>query len=636
MGDFVINVLSKILFVTLDRDLYKIIVYLVILLITIIFIGIYSKKWKWLINRRVIMRIIISGVIFFLSNLVLEYSLYVAISGWSVSGFLIIIAFFFNKYSIFPENLIISYLKKIYNNHDLDNCDEFSNKKPFFALSIPSKVEYLYIIAQNLMNLGNFYGAYKIYLQIDELPLFDDERSRLKVLKAQLFSLIGDINSAENLLSEIDLQKYTDLIQNSKFVFSLIEEQKGNFNKANELLNEALEYEDSNYIILNNIGRMKFFRGNKLEQLRYYERAFKHKSTGKSSEHIVYKNLIDSLLLNCKYKEAASKFKEYEQKFSEGTFLDRLSFVEYKISYGRQTKNRKLILEAIATMLFVIMPNLPEKKQLQILISALRIVNNLPTMKPVINVKSIIVTLPDVHVNQTQLLTLLFSTKLKWSEIQSLNFKERFLINKEIMTILERITSSNLITPFKDIERSLEDFFINSLNKIDKVITETDKHFVYDIWKWEKNLLYARRFLQRNMRSKDLPNYIEKTISILKDLKKELVDRGAFISSLEAELDLIDEIISLIPAIKDKKKKKIFIKNATEEIITTSEKMLNIERKALSADYYLRMAFYSMKLQKPDLCKKNYKAFLDSGISVHHYSNWIRKYAGEVEHFLFS
>ena len=116
-------------------------------------------------------------------------------------------------------------------------------------------------------------------------------------------------------------------------------------------------------------------RGNDLEAMRYYEKALfsAGDKVKKRSKSIAFQNLIDLYVRNGELEKASRTFEEFKTEFSNGGIYDKVRFFSYQMVYGSQNRNSSLILDSIAAPKDVI-PSLPKKNQLIMLVSTLKAV----------------------------------------------------------------------------------------------------------------------------------------------------------------------------------------------------------------------------------------------------------------------
>ncbi len=609
-------------------------------ILAIIIIGSRHEEWRWLINRRVLFRIILSLLISVVTTLLFKRSLVLSLLGYSSAAVVAVIGLIFSENVIFPENLLLRLTKRKYEALDFNEGQNLPDKKIFFGLSVPFKIEYLHILARYLLDNDDLHGAYRVYKRIESFSLFDSERTRLNIIKAQLFCLAGNIKGAELILSKMDISHYPELKTSFLISSSLLAESKGNLEEASDLLSEALkESEDkADIVVINNLGRLKYMRGNDLEAMRYYEKALfsAGDKVKKRSKSIAFQNLIDLYVRNGELEKASRTFEKFKTEFSNGGIYDKARFFSYQMVYGRQIGNRSLILDSIAAILIDVIPSLPKKSQLIMLVSTLKAVYDLSPITPMLTINSLTVTMPDVHDNLTQLLTLLYAVRQKWEEISMLPFEKLFELNKELFYILTRLADSNLIEPFRQIYGELCSFFRDSIDSIDRKVLSLGEPFVYERWQWENNRLFAARFFQKEMNQAEWPGYLTKVVDHMEDLIQELDDNDAVLLSVEAKLNLVDEVLATIDHKSGSSIQNDLIEKSRKYLTETDNQITAIGNHVSFCSFYIRIAFYAMTLGECSLCSKYYNSFLATGIAVQQFSQWIRQYFAEVERYILS
>jgi tetratricopeptide (TPR) repeat protein len=572
------------------------------------------------------------------TTLLFKRSLVLSLLGYSSAAVIAVIGLIFSENVIFPENLFLRLIRRKYEALDFNEGQNLPDKKIFFGLSVPFKIEYLHILASYLLDNDDLHGAYRVYKRIESFSLFDSEKARLNIIKAQLFCLAGNIKGAELILSKMDISHYPELKTSFLISSSLLAESKGNLEEASDLLSEALkESEDkADTVVINNLGRLKYMRGNDLEAMRYYEKALfsAGDKVKKRSKSIAFQNLIDLYIRNGELEKASKTFEEFKSEFSNGGIYDKVRFFSYQMVYGRQIRNRSLILDSIAAVLIDVIPSLQKENQLIMLVSTLKAVYDMSPITPMLTINSLTVTMPDVHDNLTQLLTLLYAVRQKWEEISMLPFENLFELNKELFNILTRLADSNLIEPFRQIYGELCSFFRDSIDSIDQKILNLDDPFVYERWKWENNRLFAIRFFQKEMNQAEWPRYLTKVVDRMEDLIQELDDNDAVLLSIEAKLNLVDEVLATIDHQRGSSIQNKLIEKSRKNLAEADNQITAIGNHVSFCSFYIRIAFYAMTLGECSLCSKYYNSFLATGITVQQFSQWIRQYFAEVEKYV--
>ncbi len=604
--------------------------------LVLVFKGVYSKKHRWLLNRRVLFRLILAGLIVILTSVFARDNLLAQILNYTVAAIISIVSVFFNRHMIFPENLILRSL-----NQRMIQQLEFGEQPILRFLyvfsSVPFKIRYHSLVAQIHMWRERLSDALTQYERILRLPLFEDERRKAELAKAQVLCLIGRINGAESLLSGIDVEKYPDLRINRTFVEALVEEQKGNLERAYDLMNRILDSAADDPIVLNNIARLNYMRSMKLDMISFYKRALQKSATGshhRGVRHTIYRNLIDAYLLDNQEKHARETLEDYRTEFENSGLLDRLELTNCRIEFGRQTGDRELVIDAIAAIFLDILPRLSEQRKLHLLVSSLRIVKNLPPIVPVLNVRGIRVAVPAAHDNITLLTVVLSSVKQNWKKIQTLEFKERFLLNKEVFLILDNMRGSNLIEPFEPMLSSLEEFFVASVEELQHTIDSIESAFVFERWRWENERLFLMRFLRQGIEQDCLYKQSQKILSDLTELSKILQDNGAILDWIEASLNLLDEELFWLTCSQHEKIRNFHLERMRKNLIILSNKVLSIGKRVPFPAIHIRLSYYALVVGNLEISRTHLDEFKNTGISILHFDSWIQKYYADVENAL--
>ena len=261
---------------------------------------------------------------------------------------------------------------------------------------------------------------------------------------------------------------------------------------------------------------------------------------------------------------------------------------------------------------------------------------DLSPITPMLTINSLLITMPDVHDNLTQLLTLLYAVRQKWGEISMLPFEDLFVLNKELFNIHTRLAGSNLIEPFRQIYGELCSFFRDSIDSIDRKVLSLGEPFVYERWQWENNRLFAARFSQERMNQAEWPRYFAKVVDHMEDLIQELDDNDAVLLSIEAKLNLVDEVLATIGHESGSSIHNKLIEKSRKYLAEADNQITDIGNHVSFCSSYIRISFYAMTLGECSLCSKHYNCFLETRVSVNQFSHWVRQYFAEVERYVLS
>jgi tetratricopeptide (TPR) repeat protein len=578
----------------------------------------------------------LAGLVAFLTAVFARDNLVAQIFGYTGAAIIMIVSFFFNRHMIFPENLILKRLSQ----RLIERLESSEQPIPRFLYgfsSAPFKIRYHSLIAQIHVWRERLSDALKEYEKISELPLFEDERRKAELAKAQVFCLAGRMKGAETLLSGIDVEKHPDLMVNRTFVEALVEEQKGNLERAYDLMNSILDIASDDPIVLNNIARLNSMISIRLDMISFYKKALQKSAEGshhRGIRHTIYRNLIDAYLLDGYRDRALETLRDYRTEFDNNDLLDRLEIISCQIDFGRQTGDRALVIDTIATMFIDVLPRLSEQQKLHMLVSSLRIVKNLSPIVPVMNVRGIKVALPAVHDNITLLTVVLSGVKQNWKKIQTLEFRERFLLNKEVFLILDRMRGSDCTDSFGPMLSSLEEFFASSEVEIQHTIDRIESSFVFERWRWENERLFLMRFLRQEIEQDHLYKQTKKILDDLTELSEILRRNGAILGWIEARLNLLDEELFWLNSSQHDEIRKFHLERMRENLILVSEKVRSIGNHAAFPAIHIRLSYYALAAGNLEMSRKHLQEFKNTRISILHFDSWIRGYYADVENAL--
>ncbi|HOB20652.1 MAG TPA: tetratricopeptide repeat protein [Candidatus Atribacteria bacterium] len=123
-----------------------------------------------------------------------------------------------------------------------------------------------------LLRRGEFEQARQVFGRlIIEYPHSDPVRNRAKVNQALAYWKLGDLDTALDMLTEVH-NKLRNSRTYSILGYLLIE--AGDLEKALEFNLEALDYDDTDEEILDNLGQIYYLKGDLDEALRYFGKAY--------------------------------------------------------------------------------------------------------------------------------------------------------------------------------------------------------------------------------------------------------------------------------------------------------------------------------------------------------------------------
>ena len=143
------------------------------------------------------------------------------------------------------------------------------------------KANYMMAYGVLLLRYGQFEKAKDLFLQAEHAPgITKDEKKQLRVNFAIAQWKMGDLDSAINQL-KIALQAGETGLIDGTLGYVLIEKarQTGDFAEAEEFNAKALEYDDEDPVVLDNMGQLNLAKGDKDKALQYFEKAHAAKET---------------------------------------------------------------------------------------------------------------------------------------------------------------------------------------------------------------------------------------------------------------------------------------------------------------------------------------------------------------------
>lgn len=167
------------------------------------------------------------------------------------------------------------------------------------------KVAYVMAYGVLLMRFRRFEESREMFLRAEKnRAITKGERSQLRINYAICQWKLGNLDSAIENLKIAKQQANTGVIYGS-LGYILIEKarQTGDFTEAIALNEEALEYDEDDGVILDNMGQLNLAMGNKEKALEYFTRA--HEVKPKQVDTLYY---LATLALERGEKEEARKY----------------------------------------------------------------------------------------------------------------------------------------------------------------------------------------------------------------------------------------------------------------------------------------------------------------------------------------
>ena len=545
-------------------------------------------------------------------------------AGWITSILLALLAIYtFVAYHaatrpIFPETSVIAHLADLVREGRYTEIEKRFPKRPLYIRGIPGRIKWNLLCARKLMTQEQprLRDAYEMYSELLSFPLFEKEENNIRLNQVLVLFLLGDTNKAKSIFErtkqKIDQDKYYEIL----YLQSLFDERAGEFEKARQsLLSAVSEHDNVKDIqlarIYNNLGRMEKLLGNTTNTSHYYRKSaelalhFKEKYL----IHIAYPNLIDTYLLDGDNKNAASFLDEYSNLIDKDNIDDLLKFNNYKLEYARQTKNKILMLDTLTQGRINILPKISAQEQLVFEISELRIRWNSGCG---------------------------WDEKLFWvrhylPEYLKLEFPGRHFVLKEVFNILRDLAKTNNLGPFADLFSQLLDFMGRSKKDIDQYVLELPDYCVDERCFWEKEKAFLRKIQKPDTPPINLIDLCESIFEHLRNIKDIQLQHGNPLSAIEADLDIADECMGVIQAIRDIAAIDYLRKNMLKHLDNACRDFEKFRQYPASNKYIVRIARYALFVGDKERAREYFDNFVRSKISIYHYAAWIQKYYKELD-----
>lgn len=545
--------------------------------------------------------------------------------------FILIISGIFTWGKIFED--VINWIKKhnpitytLSKYEEYYKCGEYDNA----LLALESKSIwkhfplYKYLINKLAANTYLIYGKEKLCFQsIEKAYVYaqsEERKIELNKIKIQLFIIAGSVNSAKEILKDMknnpDISSYQTFSHFEALILEkhgLLEESISKLKSASDLFNKNESQEL--FVIYNNLGRISGILKNHTDQVIFYEKA-KDILSSKSSKyqrHIIYQNLIDSYLYSRNLEKSDLLLNEYYDIIDLQNKHDLLEYYNYLLRFYRQTENSNAFINTINLMHKYLDPLLTKEEQLSTNIHELSFCFN------------------NIGLN----LGLLQKIKTDFSLYSKFNLKEKLLAFQIIFKNITSPDGSRHLHPFEEMHKYIFNFLRNSFSEIELYIKNELENFqIYEkCWLLEQKV-WLFNFQPHN--SVNLYSLIQQKLKLIDEISSIYSYSGNVILSLESKLNLVDECMGslqnhLTPeqsqSIKDQ------MLSSFEKVESEIQPYLNHPEMPPS---FLRLSRYSLFLNKQDLAKLYLDRFLELGISINHFSNYIQNYYFSVYNNFYS
>lgn len=456
------------------------------------------------------------------------------------------------------------------------------------------------------------------------LPLFESEKAIFDFNQGIFYIQMGATNKVEQILDGSS----DSFKQTSKYYFLLahVAKARGQLDQEREHMGKALllQGNDESFKcqIYNNFAVNALARGNHTDAAHFYSKAVailgKHPSF--NMKHTVIPNMIDIYLLDGETSKADSLLEAYRTMIDFNSIDDVLMWDNYCLTYYRQCgdlNNLKKIYDDGAAQLPA---RLTHKERLAFQINELRMRwnNRIEWEKPLGNVCQ--------HLD----------------EYFALPFPESFLAAKELCFIMKGLNEQQNSLYDSGLVKKLIAFLRKSAPELDSHLRALPDEFVNERFNLTKDKAWLLQVLfdPREQNDNDYTIMIDKKIILLNDLVDIQQQAGNAVNAMEARLGIPDEVISQVfspfttgffnrPQFFDYRRKCLDLSKKQMDIAYND--LARFGRDISILTFKLRLAYYFMFFNEIDKAYQLYKDFEDSGISINHFADWIRRYHEKLQ-----
>lgn len=344
------------------QDLFNVIpaiegrdILLVVSLVCVALIGIYRdfKGFRFLIQPRYRLRAGI-GVGLFIVALFVWWRQWVSNCTFIIAlllwvGILVLMIVSLKKI-IWPFSFIFNRIRNYLKSGDDENAKKMLSCFRWLCIDPLMQYEWCQLCARTHLIKENPRKAYETLQSFDEKYLFEDERSVLKLTKAEYLVMLGNYVGALELISNLKMGE-GDLILRRAHVSAICYEMRGDLAAATTTLISAISsFENPTSEVLpsifNDLGQMRKLEGNHIEAFHYYEKAANSAVAigNKHALHVSYQNLIESYTLEEDYATAEKWLTDYTTRIDTANVNDLQEFSNFMLRYYRQKSDRQKII----------------------------------------------------------------------------------------------------------------------------------------------------------------------------------------------------------------------------------------------------------------------------------------------------
>lgn len=529
---------------------------------------------------------------------------------------LVYIAYRTIKKPVYPLTAIIKNSEKLLQEGDFSKLDKVLESDPWYIFYTSAKLEWNKLKARKLSLQDKHKEAYQIYIGLMKLNLFQEEKDEIKLKQVRTLLLLGDTSRAKSIFDQIsDSEALKDRFEILSLQSSF-DEKAGDFEKARQsLLGAIAKFDETNGVnlatIYNNLARMEAMLSNTTDVIHYYKKSARLAKDIKEKHliHVVYPNLIDSLLLNNgDPSEATLYHDEYFSLIDPQNVDDLLKFNNYKLVFARQINDRAMLLKAIEEGRIQILPMIPFNEKLSFDISELRIRFS----------------------HQIGWGEKLFEVWHHFEDYSKLDFPEKYHAFKEILIILENLFRSNNLGPFRQMFEDILNYFERASAEIEDYILNLPDYCVYERCDWEKEKVFLRRVVKGLITPEMEFKNIQSRLGHLRNIKDIHAEHGNYIESTDADLNIVDEAMAAATNLENPDMKGQMRNIMQEHFQVAIEQIERFKLHPETNIQKLRAAKYALFLGDKELARKYFEDFKQSKFSIHHYFIWLQKYYNEL------
>ena len=329
--------------------------------------------------------------------------------------------------------------------------------------------------------------------------------------------------------------------------------------------------------------------------------------------------MIDICLLDGELSKTQSLFQDYRAMIDFNNIDDVLMWDNYRLVYYRQGNDLENLKKAMDDGSLGIFSKLTHEEQCAYRICELRMRwnNKIDWEKPLNNVYQ--------HLD----------------EYLALPFPESFIAAKEIFFVLKGLNEQQSLLINEGCLSKLISFLRKSAPEIDAHLESLPVEFVNERFNFTKDKAWLQQVLFNYLEQNDKAYTImlDKKLMLLSDLVDIQQKAGNLINAIDARLDISDEVINQVflpftssffnrPPFYGYRQKLLYLAKEQMDIVYAELGKFGLDTSILS--FKIRLAYYFMHFNKTEKSYKLYSDFEDSGISINHFADWIRRYHDQL------